>query len=71
MVFFSLLCLLVYNFLILVLLFIFLSGGTYMCGMLMVLISSCDYFSCLLSVVFVVIDGFSFVGLLVDACALF
>ena len=31
----------------------------------------CGYFVCLLCVIFVVTDGFSFVGLLVDACALF
>ena len=36
-----------------------------------VLLNSCGFFGCLLFVVFVVIDGFSFVGLLVDACALF
>ena len=31
----------------------------------------CCYFDCILSVVLVVTDGFSLVGLLVDACALF
>ena len=35
-----------------------------------VLLNSCGYSGCILSVVFVVTNSFSFVGLLADACAL-
>ena len=56
-----LLCLLVCNFLILMLLFYNLYYIViYMCGLLVILLNSCGYFGCLLFVVFVVTDGFFF-----------